>query len=1185
MKSLMPWFCLVATASATTLYANDGVDAYRRGHYTQAAEVLVNDDEKDPVINYYMGRMRLYGYGQLKNNIEAIRYFKGAAEKGFLPAQQFMARYSLTEEHNPAQALYWFKKAADANDTSAQLYCAAAYLFGVGVKKNTDMAKRYVIAAAKNGDSNAQYALAQSFLDSRQAANKKLGLLWLNKAVEQQNVDAQLTLAALYTSGTLVTRDLDKAKALIAPSLVKGSPHAMYQMGEIARQQGDLEQAKTWYMKAANANDASADMALSQLYTQAKSPLFNLHEGFLWMLKAAQAGSTDAERALAVMYKHGQGVEADEQLAQEWQKKATASPKEDSLAVAEAKASAWLSHGKAQTLAASGYALQGILSDWKNPEALKENNYNQAPQMDVVTRESLYKPSFVMIDPNDVAISDYYDALAILLANTSEEAPMFPRYAFDKQALVLPKQSSSAVPKIATMHNDNKETNGTSAVAIEPAVLTYLQERAALGDTTAQFSLGQLYQYGEGVAKNSEEAIKYYQLAAAQQELRAEYNLGVLYLEGHDVSADYQKGISLLRDAAFKGNDYAQYALARVYETGYPNTGEQSIKPDLEQAMAMYNLAAANDYSLAEYRLAQLLMRNKKADMTVLDKQKRNQLVKNLYQGAFSAGMTEAALPLAFFNAMSRDKAKQAEALMVAKKEASGGNTTAALLLGLLYDRGIAVQQSQDEAIHWYEKAPTTPVSAFILGTYYSEGKGVDRDLQKGKALLQQAAEGGFSYASFNLAIMKQQKGDVFLPELTDAFNMGNGRAGLLLADYYLSLANNEEQMKQARDIYQRLAEKGDKDGQLKLAFMFDRGLGGPNDIMSAQKWYLLAAEQGQVVASYLLGQLYQLGRLGTQPDYAEAKKWYSNVQNSYIPAAVALGFIDDTVTDDYSHAAVSYQLAAEKHDPVGLFNLGLIYEKGKGRPVDFIKAKDLYSEAAAQGHHPSMVQLAGLYFNGLIGTRNEAEGLHWYKKAAALGDRDALYQLGLLSETGVATTLDFPDAIHYYQLAADKGNAKAMLALARMSQYGIGMPKNTQQAMSFYKKLAALGNAYAQYQLGTLYYEGVDGSAKIQEGKQWLKRAQENGCQQASRALQWLDAQSEHRLSFIEPVLMMKSPVVGEVPVDLMYMDALNEWNRGNERLSRLLLNRIMVQFPQYIPAKRTYEQLNQQSMPGIVS
>jgi enhanced entry protein EnhC len=187
-------------------------------------------------------------------------------------------------------------------------------------------------------------------------------------------------------------------------------------------------------------------------------------------------------------------------------------------------------------------------------------------------------------------------------------------------------------------------------------------------------------------------------------------------------------------------------------------------------------------------------------------------------------------------------------------------------------------------------------------------------------------------------------------------------------------------------------------------------------------------------MAQYMLGRLYQMGWVNKDPDYPEARKWYTLAQKNYAPAAVALGFLYDTVTDDYANARMGYELAASKGDPVGLFNLGLMYEQGKGMPENLEKAKSLYSKAAEAGHAQSMVQLAGLYLNAKE-DRDEDEALIWYKKAAALGDRDALYQLGFFFETGVAGDSNPSEALQYYRQAADKGNEKAVSALARLGQ------------------------------------------------------------------------------------------------------------------------------------------------------
>ncbi|HHF7347772.1 TPA: tetratricopeptide repeat protein [Legionella feeleii] len=1200
MKSFVPWFYLVAATGGQAAFAINGLDAYRQGNYPLAAQTLINQAGKDPIADYYLGRMRLYGYGQLKNNAMALRYFNQAAEKGVLPAQQFLARYNLVEAKNLEQALYWFKKSAAAGDIQAQMYCAAAYLFGLGTKENPDLARRYYIDAAKSGNAIAQYTLGDHFLDSRHGENKKLGVIWLTKAADQGNPKAQLALGELYLAGKVVGLDKAKAQDLITKSATQGYVPAMLMLGEMAVKEKNFQVAKDWFTKAAIENDVHGELALARFYLIPESSFNNPKTAFMWMLQAAQNGSSEAQEALALMYKEGTGVAADERLAEQWQLKAKETVANEGKVAALSEAARWLSNDKANSFTEDEtYRLGGIYSAWKNPLALKENNYNQAPQMEGVTRAELYKPQFVMVKPNEIAINDYFDLLAPSMGGNQQTALIFPRYPLDQQIEALQQNESLVLkhkPRVSMIneglpypdkagpqHFDyfDEMTKGWEHQANYQAVLSQLYGQAILGDSDAQFELGQLYQYGVAVAKNPQQAIVYYELAAIQQDVRAEYNLGILYLEGQTTPVDYQKGINWMTDAAFKGNPYAQYVLASIYEKGFtePN-GTVVVQPDMQQAMAMYYLASANGYGLAEYHLADYLVKQSKNGLSVAAKRNRTKLIKRLYAGAVADGVAEARLPLAFYNAMDDNPEKQAQAFAVAKEEANAGDSRAALLLGMMFERGLSVAANQVEALYWYQQTAMNPGIAFILGTYYSQGIGLTKDLQKGRALLQQAADANFSYANLNLAVLKQQSGETFLSDLDKARELGNSKAGLLLADYYLAQASDPEKMQQARDIYQHFAEKGDKEGQLKLGYLYDKGFGGQIDRATAAKWYSLAAEQGEPVAQYLLGQLYQLGRIGTQPDYAAAKKWYSAAQTSYPRASVALGFIYDTVDDNYLKALENYQLAAEKNDAVGQYNLGLVYEDGKGLPVDYVKAKDFYTKAASLGYSKAMTQLADLYFSGALGSRDEQQALHWYKKSAALGDGDALYQLGLLSETGVATKLDFANATSYYQQAAAKGNEKAKLALARMYQYGLGIPKDNEQAARLYGELAANNNAYAQYQLAQMYLDGLLGERKPELGKKLLEQARANGSPQASKLLQWMDAQQQERFSFIEPISINKVPSLADKSADLMYFDALSEWNSGDEAYSRMILDRLRNQFPQYVPAKRAYEQLNQQDI-----
>lgn len=1150
----MPWLCVITAAHSGFLYAqvDTGTDDYRQGGYVKALDRFSKQNKIDSIESYYLGRMNLYGYGQLKNNARALRYFSQAAEGGFLPAQEIMALYALLEKNDPAQAFYWFKKSADANDAQAEMYCASAYLFGYGVVKNSDKARKYYIAAAKQGNSIAQYAVAENFLDSRQGANKQLGMIWLNKAVAQKNPKAQLLLSKLYMEGKLVSKDLSQSTELLDLAVASGYAPAMIQKGDIELSKNDFTSAKEWYLKAVDLNYLPANIALGQLYLDAKSPLHDEQAGYLLILKAAQNNLPEAELALALMYKEGKGVPVSPELAVEWQKKAAHNP---SLQPA-IQAANWLSNGKGTDFAASGYHLKGILKDWKNAQAMKENIYNPAPQMVAVTRDTIYKPHFALTNPNDISISDYYDALVASMSPSSKEPLTFAQLPFDETVTAIKKAADEKSDKLHSM-------------------IEKIQTQASLGNSVAEFELGQINQYGIGIKANPQEAVRNYELSANQENLSAMVALGFLYI---DDTTDYAKGLEWLHNAAFKGNGPAQLALARIYEQGLKRADKLVLQPSQQQADGMYFLAAASEDGSAQYRLAEILVRKKQDDVSVTVKQKRQALIKSLYQGAVANGVSDAILPLAFFNAMDPDKAKQTDAFNVAKKEAESGTSraNAALLLGLMYDRGLGVSASQSDALHWYQHAGKNPVSNFILGTYTSLGEGLTQDASRGQALLQEAADADFSYANLNVAVLNQTQKKQFIPQLEKALTSGNSKAGLLLADYYLSQAANNEQIKQARDIYQSFATKGDKEAQLKLAYMYEQGLGGKVDFTMAFNGYTSAAEQGHPMAQYLLGRLYQLGHLDANPNYELAKQWYSRAQSSYSPAAVALGFVYDTVDDNYKQAQVSYSIATDQHDSIGQYNMGLINEEGKGQAVDLPKAKEFYKQAAAQGHVKAMTRLAGLYFNGAEGASDPQLALYWYEKAAEKHDKDALYQLGLLSETGIATPLDYAKALTYYEASAKAGSQQGMLAAARMNQYGIGLAVNKQQAAHYYESLASIGNAFAQYQLATLYNEKAISETTRGEAKKWLAEAIKNGSPQATKASQYLAAQTQNQLSFVEPVLLISSSLAQKRPVELMYMDALNRWNCGDEQQAKMLFNHIRTEFPDYTPAKHAYEQMS---------
>jgi len=84
--------------------------------------------------------------------------------------------------------------------------------------------------------------------------------------------------------------------------------------------------------------------------------------------------------------------------------------------------------------------------------------------------------------------------------------------------------------------------------------LRYLAEH---GDVRAQYDLGVLYDTGQGVPQDNQEAMNWYHRAAEQGEARAQYNLGLLYANGQGIPQDYAEAYYWITLAAAQGNVHA----------------------------------------------------------------------------------------------------------------------------------------------------------------------------------------------------------------------------------------------------------------------------------------------------------------------------------------------------------------------------------------------------------------------------------------------------------------------------------------------------------------------------------------------------------------------------------------------------------------------------------------------------
>jgi len=105
-------------------------------------------------------------------------------------------------------------------------------------------------------------------------------------------------------------------------------------------------------------------------------------------------------------------------------------------------------------------------------------------------------------------------------------------------------------------------------------------------NASAQYNLGLMYYYGEGVPQDFTQAVKWFRMAAEQGLANAQCNLGVMYDEGRGVPQDFTQAVKWYRMAAEQGYTPAQYNLGVMYNEG------RGVPQDLVQAYAWFDLAA-----------------------------------------------------------------------------------------------------------------------------------------------------------------------------------------------------------------------------------------------------------------------------------------------------------------------------------------------------------------------------------------------------------------------------------------------------------------------------------------------------------------------------------------------------------------------------------------------------------------
>lgn len=139
-----------------------------------------------------------------------------------------------------------------------------------------------------------------------------------------------------------------------------------------------------------------------------------------------------------------------------------------------------------------------------------------------------------------------------------------------------------------------------SVSAITAEQLPVLTEKAKAGDRHSQLLLGFAYFFGQGVARDLQQAMEWLSRAAQQGDVLAQYQLGVNYADEAHAFRDPSQAVHWYTQAAEQGFIEAQFRLGTHYRTGI------GVAQSDSEAFEWFRMAADQGHAEAQWSLGVL---------------------------------------------------------------------------------------------------------------------------------------------------------------------------------------------------------------------------------------------------------------------------------------------------------------------------------------------------------------------------------------------------------------------------------------------------------------------------------------------------------------------------------------------------------------------------------------------------
>ncbi len=120
---------------------------------------------------------------------------------------------------------------------------------------------------------------------------------------------------------------------------------------------------------------------------------------------------------------------------------------------------------------------------------------------------------------------------------------------------------------------------------------------AKQGDARAQYALGVMYEFGQGVEHSYATAARWYEKAATKGYAMARNNLAMLFEDGLGVVKSEEKAVNYYHQAALQGLPSSQYNLALMFYEGI------GVEQNYSVAVQWLHKSATQGFASAQYNL------------------------------------------------------------------------------------------------------------------------------------------------------------------------------------------------------------------------------------------------------------------------------------------------------------------------------------------------------------------------------------------------------------------------------------------------------------------------------------------------------------------------------------------------------------------------------------------------------